>query len=89
MSSSATACFTVISGLGDLFEIPLTQSTVTAGNSEAVDIKLPSQHVSRRHFSIRFDVDTYYISDLGSTNGSWVNGVRLQSSEEHTRGNRS
>ena len=83
MSSSATAYFTVISGLDGLFEIPLTQSTATAGNSDAVDIKLPSQYVSRRHFSLRFDVDTYYISDLGSTNGTQVNGVRLQPSVEH------
>ena len=83
MSSSATAYFTVINGLDDLFEIPLTQLTATAGNSDAVDIKLPSQYVSRRHFSIRFDVDIYYISDLGSTNGTWVNGVRLQPSVEH------
>ena len=73
MSSSTTAYFTVISGLDGLFEIPLTQSTAIAGNSDAVDIKLPSQYVSRRHFSLRFDVDTYYISDLGSTNGSWAN----------------
>ena len=80
MSSSATAWFTVISGLDDLFEIPQTQSTATAGNSDTVDIKLSSQYVSRRHFSIRFDVDTYYISDLGSDNGSCVNGIRLQSS---------
>ena len=82
MPLPSTAYFRVISGLDHLFEIPLPQSTATGGNSDAVDIKIPSQYVSRRHFRIRFDVDTYYISDLGSTNGSWVNGVRLQVSEE-------
>ena len=33
-------------------------SAVTAEDAEAVDIKLLSQYVSRRHFNARFEVDT-------------------------------
>jgi len=34
--------------------------------------------VSRRHARIFFQNDRFYIEDLGSTNGTYVNGVRLE-----------
>ena len=83
MLSSPTAYFTVIKGIEGLIEIPVSLPLLVIGNSDAVDIKLENQYVSRRHFQIRFDVDTFYISDLGSTNGTWVGGQRLQPAEEH------
>ena len=83
MSISPTAYFTVIKGIEGLIEIPVLLSLVVAGNSDAADIKLENQYVSRRHFQVRFDVDTFYISDLGSTNGTWVGGQRLKPLEEH------
>ena len=33
--------------------------------------------VSRRHASIRFSEDDCLLEDMGSTNGTWVNGNRL------------
>ena len=35
------------------------------------------ESVSRRHAQICFSGDGYYVSDLGSTNGTWVNGKRV------------
>ena len=83
MSMSPTAYFTVIKGIEGLNEIPVSLPLLVIGNSDAADIKLENQYVSRRHFQIRFDVDTFYISDLGSKNGTWVGGQRLQPAEEH------
>ncbi|WP_376792710.1 FHA domain-containing protein [Thermoflexus sp.] len=34
--------------------------------------------VSRRHARIFFQADRFYIEDLGSTNGTYLNGVRLE-----------
>ena len=62
--------------------IPINASSVIAGNSDAVDIKLQNRFVSRRHFQVRFDSDVFYISDLGSTNGTYLNGSRLDPNQE-------
>lgn len=36
---------------------------------------------SRRHACIEFDQKSYVVSDLGSSNGTWVNGDRLRPKE--------
>jgi len=36
---------------------------------------------SRRHFAISFDGDSFFIKDLQSLNGTWVNDKRLRSNE--------
>ena len=53
------------------------------GNSDAVDIKLENQYVSRRHLQVRQDVDIFYLSDLDSTNGTYLNNNKLSPHEEH------
>ena len=62
--------------------IPIDAALVIAGNSDAVDIKLENRFVSSRHFQVRFESDVFYISDLGSTNGTYLNGSRLRPNEE-------
>jgi CRP-like cAMP-binding protein len=41
-------------------------------------LKLEDERVSRRHIEIRARRDGLYIRDLGSANGSWVDGRRLR-----------
>jgi len=38
--------------------------------------------VSRRHATVRFSTDTAIIQDLGSSNGTWLNEVRLESGQK-------
>lgn len=38
--------------------------------------------VSRLHAQIFYRDGHYYVKDLGSTNGTWVNNIKLQGSEE-------
>ena len=77
MTLPVSASFSVNKGLEGVSMIPIDKPSVTAGNSDAVDIKLENRFVSRRHFQVRFESDVFYISDLGSTNGAYLNGSKL------------
>lgn len=75
---------------GDRFE--LTESIVTIGRHPDSNLVLGDPNVSRNHAEIRPQGDRYVVVDLGSTNGSRVNGARvdtqvLQDGDELTFGN--
>ena len=88
MTTPVSASFKVDKGLEGIAMIPIIGTSVIAGNSDAVDIKLENRFVSRRHFQVRFESDVFYISDLGSTNGTYLNGSKLRPNEEQIIRNR-
>jgi Protein of unknown function (DUF3662)/FHA domain len=49
------------------------------GRGQDADLRLPDTGVSRRHVDVRFDGTGAVLHDLGSTNGTTVNGHRAQS----------
>ncbi len=49
----------------------------TVGRDQDCEITIDSSHVSRRHFDLTRADDGFYISDLGSSNGTYLNGDRL------------
>ena len=49
-------------------------------------ICIPDQRISRRHARIRREGDGYALEDLGSCNGSFVNGRRIQGSSRLRHG---
>jgi Protein of unknown function (DUF3662)/FHA domain len=51
---------------------------VVIGRSRDCDIQLPDANVSRRHAELRQEGASYWIVDLGSTNGMEVNGKRVK-----------
>jgi pSer/pThr/pTyr-binding forkhead associated (FHA) protein len=55
----------------------LAGETMVLGREAINDIVLQDPEVSRRHARITFQGDRYYIEDLGSTNGTFVNGQRI------------
>lgn len=63
---------------GKPFHFPITKDVVYIGSSAASDIKIPQMHMSRKHLAVHVISDKYYIEDLGSTNGSYVNDERLE-----------
>jgi len=58
---------------------PLDRSRpLTIGRSDECDIALPDRQVSRYHARITWQGDNYFIEDLGSKNGTHVNGHEVQ-----------
>ena len=55
----------------------LDKSEILIGRVPESDIILPDRQVSRRHARIFRRGEVYYIEDLGSKNGTWVNGHPL------------
>ncbi|HEX5493260.1 MAG TPA: FhaA domain-containing protein [Mycobacteriales bacterium] len=49
------------------------------GRGQDADLRLPDTGVSRRHADVRFDGQAALLHDLGSTNGTTVNGQQVQS----------
>lgn len=59
----------------------LGEQVVVLGRLPDCDITLNDTNVSRRHAEIRAVGDRFYLVDLGSTNGSKVNGQRVSERE--------
>jgi pSer/pThr/pTyr-binding forkhead associated (FHA) protein len=59
-------------------EYVLTEgATVTIGRSSNNDIQIAEQHVSRQHCVINYRDGMFMISDLGSSNGTFVNDEQI------------
>jgi pSer/pThr/pTyr-binding forkhead associated (FHA) protein len=47
------------------------------GRSKDSDIQVEDANVSRRHAELRREGGSWWLVDLGSTNGTWANGERV------------
>ncbi len=68
---------TVRSGAQAGMEFPVDRPVVVIGRGSGSDIILQDSQASRKHAEISQQGDQYYIRDLGSTNGTYVNGQRI------------
>jgi hypothetical protein len=59
-------------------EYPLPKESRILGRSKRADIQVPGAKVSRKHAEVYFDDGVYRLRDLNSSNGTLVNGRRLQ-----------
>ena len=56
----------------------LTQGSTVVGRGQDAQFRLPDTGVSRRHLEITWDGQAAVLADLGSTNGTTVNGTPVQ-----------
>ena len=50
---------------------------VTIGRSSENDIQISDKFISREHLRIRQKGDKFFLKDLGSENGTFVNGIQI------------
>jgi len=59
-------------------EFELTKSEIVICRDPDTHINLPSPAISRRHARLTREGDAYMIEDLGSSNGTFVNGNQIE-----------
>ena len=70
----------VVSSEGSVFQFPLVKEKTTIGRSKDNDLVLPDERVSRHHAGILKTKEGFILNDLGSYNGTLLNGKTIQSS---------
>lgn len=58
-------------------QVKLRAEETTIGRQDGCDMRIPSAAVSRKHCRLKFHEGYLSVEDLGSTNGTFVNGTRV------------
>jgi len=65
-------------GFYEGFEMPLDREWFVIGRGRTADMVVAEATISRAHAAIGFDDTGFYVEDLGSTNGTLINGARIE-----------
>jgi serine phosphatase RsbU (regulator of sigma subunit)/pSer/pThr/pTyr-binding forkhead associated (FHA) protein len=68
--------------------LQLGRLRITIGRSARNDVCVPDPFASRVHAEVRREGDQYFLQDLGSANGTYYNGARLDRTVTLTHGGR-
>jgi DNA-binding NtrC family response regulator len=68
----------VVEGKARGNKITLDKNLVKVGKRESNDLVIPDKAVSRNHFEIEYQSDSFLLRDLSSTNGTFLNGSRVK-----------
>ena len=83
---AATLTVSLGPGAGSRFDIGAAPATI--GRGAVNDIQIEGTWVSRRHARIAWSGTEYVLEDLGSTNGTFVNGERVRGPHALNSGDR-
>ncbi|HEY1555694.1 MAG TPA: GGDEF domain-containing protein [Kofleriaceae bacterium] len=74
-------CLTVLTGgaSGQLFKV---EASATIGRISGAEVRLDDDGISRKHACVRVDGERAWVEDLGSRNGTIVNGTRISGTQE-------
>jgi len=73
--SGATAI--VRSGFYEGLEVAIDRERIVIGRGRKADLALAEATISRAHAALGYDGRVFFVEDLGSTNGTMVNGARV------------
>ena len=74
------AVILVKSGFYEGLEVCVDRDWWVVGRGRGADLALAEPTISRSHAAIGFDVEGFFVQDLGSTNGTSINGGPAQRS---------
>jgi len=77
---------TVRHGEGQVDDVVLGASAIVVGRDASCDVAIDSGYVSRRHARIERTLLGYTVADMGSSNGTFVNHVRIETPTLLARG---
>jgi pSer/pThr/pTyr-binding forkhead associated (FHA) protein len=63
-------------GFYEGLEIPVDRDWLVIGRGRSADLVFSEPTISRAHAAIGFEQGEFFVQDLGSTNGTGVNGRR-------------
>jgi serine phosphatase RsbU (regulator of sigma subunit) len=78
--------FAIRAADGTTTRFPLSKEKVTIGRSRESDIFLPDQWLSRHHAEVRSRDGGHFLVDMGSKNGTLLNGGRIQGEQRLREG---
>ena len=67
----------ILNPVGGGDPIPLVKSELVVGRRPSCDIRLDFENISGKHCVLRFINGVWNVRDMGSTNGTTVNGSRI------------
>ena len=68
----------IVNRFGVTRMLPLGKAVFTIGRKAENDLQLLSDSVSRQHAEIIYEDDIYYLVDIGSKRGTFVNGQQIE-----------
>jgi len=75
-------CLKVFPSKGDDFEFALRDDSISIGRSSDADLVVPDTFLSRLHARLYREGSHFWIEDLDSSNGTWVNDRRVEKPTE-------
>lgn len=71
-------CLVMFKADGARRDFPLTRDRIVIGRTSSCDLRIPLSSVSRQHCEVYKDSSGAKLRDLGSSNGTYHNNVRVQ-----------
>lgn len=68
----------VKTGFYEGLEVCVDRDWLVIGRGRSADLVLAEPTISRSHAAVGFDTEGFFVQDLGSTNGTMVNGAKQQ-----------
>ncbi len=81
MSNYRKVCLVKVSAEQGSFARVLDGSAIRIGRSPEVEVAINDAGVSRQHIEVKIEDDQIWLSDLGSSNGTFINDNRLEPEE--------
>lgn len=77
-----------VGGTEEVRMTPTLSSSIIFGRTAACDVSIDDRKLSRQHFALEYVNGKVLLSDLHSTNGTLLNGIRIGSRREVQAGDR-